>query len=105
VLTLDPLLEHQLVESLRATDSGPQLSMDPQRVELVVDETARRVRQAEDVGYSPVLVCAPALRAPLRRLVAMSAPGVAVLSYSEVSGPGLIIETVGVVSGADAVAA
>jgi flagellar biosynthesis protein FlhA len=105
VLTLDPLLEHQLVESLRLTDSGPQLSMDPARVERVVDETARRVRAVEDAGWSPVLVCAPALRAPLRRLVALSAPSVAVLSYSEVSGPGLVVETVGVVSGADAVAA
>nr|WP_255472491.1 flagellar biosynthesis protein FlhA [Quadrisphaera setariae] len=105
VLTLDPLLEHQMVESLRITDAGPQLSLDPGRVEAVVDEAARKVQMAEDAGYTPVLVCAPALRAPLRRLVAMSAPAVAVLSYSEVSGPELVIETVGVVHGANAVAA
>ncbi len=105
VLTLDPLLEHQLVETLRPTDAGPQLAMDPARVERIVDEVARRVRAVEDAGWSPVLVCAPALRAPLRRVVALTSPGVAVLSYSEVSGPGLGIETVGVVSGSEAVAA
>ncbi|MGQ7297326.1 flagellar biosynthesis protein FlhA [Quadrisphaera sp. KR29] len=105
VLTLDPLLEHQFVETLRMTDSGPQLSMDPARVERVVDEVARKVRHVEDAGWSPVLVCAPALRAPLRRVVSLTTPGVAVLSYSEVSGPGMVVETVGVVSGAEAVAA
>jgi len=105
VLTLDPLLEHQLVETLRPTESGPQLAMDPARVERVVDEVSRKVRAVEDAGWSPVLVCAPALRAPLRRVVSLTTPGVAVLSYSEVSGPGLVVETVGVVSGAEAVAA
>jgi len=105
VLTLDPLLEHQLVESLRVTDAGTQLSADPARVERLVDEVARRLASAEEHGWSAVLVCAPALRAPLRRLVAMAVPRVVALSYAEVSGPGLIIETVGVVSGADAVAA
>jgi len=105
VLTLDPLLEHQLVESLRITDAGAQLSVDPARVERLVDEVGRRLARAEDQGWAPVLVCAPALRAPLRRLVAMAVPRVVALSYAEVSGPGLLIETVGVVSGADAVAA
>ena len=105
VLTLDPLLEHQLVESLRVTDAGTQLSADPARVERLVDEVGRRLASAEEHGWSAVLVCAPALRAPLRRLVAMAVPRVVALSYAEVSGPGLIIETVGVVSGADAVAA
>ena len=105
VLTLDPLLEHQLVESLRLTDAGAQLSVDPARVERIVDEVARIVRAAEDAGTSPVMVCAPALRSPLRKLVTMAVPGVSVLSYAEVSGPGLSIETVGVISGAAAVAA
>jgi flagellar biosynthesis protein FlhA len=105
VLTLDPLLEHQLVESLRLTDSGAQLSIDPARVERLVDEVAQRLRVAEELGATPVLVCAPALRSPVRRLVAMAVPRVTVLSYSEVSGPSLTIETVGVVSGAAAVAA
>ncbi len=105
VLTLDPLLEHQLVESLRLTDSGAQLSVDPARVERIVDEMGRVMHVAEEAGISPVLVCAPALRSPLRKLVTMAVPGVSVLSYSEVSGPGLSIETVGVISGAAAVAA
>ncbi len=105
VLTLDPLLEHQMVESLRLTDSGAQLGFDPSRVERVVDDVQRRLRVAEELGTTPVLVCAPALRAPLRRLVALALPGVCVLSYSEVSGPGLSIETVGVISDAAAVAA
>ena len=105
VITLDPVLEHQLVESLRLTEAGAQLSVAPAHVERIVDEAQRRLRGAEELGGTPVVVCAPALRAPLRRLVAMAVPGVAVLSYAEVSGPGLTIETVGVIAGVPAVAA
>ena len=56
-------------------------------------------------GINPVLVCSPQLRAPLRKLILMTAPRLPVLSYSEIAGCTLRIETIGVVSGAYPVAA
>jgi flagellar biosynthesis protein FlhA len=58
---------------------------------------------AEQRGLTPVLVCSPQLRAPLRRVVRMTVPRLSVLSYGEVSAA-TRIETIGVVSGADATA-
>jgi flagellar biosynthesis protein FlhA len=52
---------------------------------------------AEAGGRPAVLVCAPAIRPALRRLVALAVPRLPVLSYTEVSGTRLTIETVGVV--------
>jgi len=52
-----------------------------------------------------VLVCAPALRPALRKVVILALDRLPVLSYAEVTGGGVRIETVGVVSGAHAIAA
>ncbi len=108
VITLDPLLEHQMAESVRPGEEGATLSLDPRRAEVVVEQVDAALRQAEDLGWSPVLVCAPVLRAPLRRLVGLAVPRLPVLSYSEAGGGGSSgprIETVGTVTGAAAVPA
>jgi flagellar biosynthesis protein FlhA len=105
VIALDPLLEQSLAEHARPGELGAVLALDPRRAEAVVTEVASRLTAAEQVGLSPVLVCAPGLRGALRRMVAVAVPRLPVLSYTEVGGPGIRIETGGTVSGADAVAA
>jgi flagellar biosynthesis protein FlhA len=104
VLTLDPLVEQQLVESVRPGELGAGLALPPGSVERLVDSAAARLRAAEDLGHSPVLVCAAPLRAPLSRLMRTSAPRLAVLSYAEID-PSLRIETLGVIANADALVA
>lgn len=105
VLTLDPGLEQALVESLRPGDGGTQLLVDPSRVESVLHQLRSAVGGAEADGRSVVLVCAPVVRPALRRLVALGLPRLPVLSYNEVTGGGLTVETVGVVRGDHAIAA
>jgi flagellar biosynthesis protein FlhA len=105
VLTLDPALEHSLVESIRQLDGGSQLLIEPARMDGLLGSLRRRVAEAEQGGRQVVLVCAPALRPALRRTVVLSLPALPVLSYSEVTGAGLQIETVGVVSDVHAIAA
>jgi flagellar biosynthesis protein FlhA len=98
-LTLDPRLEQSLLESLRPTDQGLQLLIDPGRAEALLSELSRISEVAEERGAAPVVVCSPQLRQPLRRLVQVAVPRLPVLSYSEIAGSSLRIETVGVVSG------
>ena len=52
-----------------------------------------------------MLVCAPALRPAMRRLVAAQTSGLPVLSYQEVTAVQAAIETVGVVRVAEPIAA
>ncbi len=105
VLTLEPGLEQTLVESLRPGDGGTQLLVDPTRVEVVLHQLRAAVADAEAEGRAVVLVCAPVVRPALRRLVALGLPRLPVLSYAEVTGGGLTVETVGVVRGDHAIAA
>jgi flagellar biosynthesis protein FlhA len=99
-LTLDPVLEQSLLEALRPTDQGIQLIGDPARVEAMVGELARLVQSSEQVGANPVLICSPQLRSALRRLLQVALPRLPVLSYTEITGCALRIETLGVVGGA-----
>ncbi|HUW78780.1 MAG TPA: flagellar biosynthesis protein FlhA [Candidatus Nanopelagicaceae bacterium] len=97
VLTLDPMLEQRLVESVRPGDQGSNLHMDTQALQSMIAETTRLVRGAEQGGGIPVLVCASQIRPALRRLLRGELPRLPVLSYSELRGP-LEIRTLGVVN-------
>nr|WP_205862941.1 flagellar biosynthesis protein FlhA [Planosporangium thailandense] len=104
-ITFDPRLEQSLLESLRPSDNGMQLLVDTVRAETMVDELNHLIETAEQRGATPVVVCSPQLRLPLRRLLQMAVPRLPVLSYSEIAQCALRVETVGVVSGAYSIAA
>jgi flagellar biosynthesis protein FlhA len=97
VITLDPLVEHALAETLRSGDHGTYLAIDPQTAEQFALAVAREAEAAEMKGIEPVLVCATQLRPPLRRLLHAAAPRLPVLAYTEL-GQQLELETIGVVN-------
>jgi flagellar biosynthesis protein FlhA len=105
VVTLDPMLEQGLLESLRPSETGAFMAIDGMRAEAMVTEAGRLVEAAEQQGITPVLACSPQLRLPLMRLLRAGSHRVQVLSYSEISGSTAQIETMGVVNGAYAGAA
>ena len=100
VMMLDPRMQQSLLESVRPSDTGIQLLPGPELVEALVTDTARQYQLMLERGIRPVLVCAPQIRLPLRRLIASTAPDLPVLSYSEVSSNAAIVETVGVIASA-----
>jgi flagellar biosynthesis protein FlhA len=97
VVTLDPLVEHALAETLRTGDNGSYLAIDPQTAEQLALAVAREAEAAEMKGVEPVLVCATQLRPSLRRLLHAAAPRLPVLAYTEL-GQQLELETIGVVN-------
>ena len=99
VMTLDPRIEHGILETLRAGESGTFLALDPDRAEQLVRMVAATAHEVEQLGEQAVLVCASQIRSALRRLLRSSVPQLHLLSYAEL-GPQLTIETMGVVSDA-----
>jgi flagellar biosynthesis protein FlhA len=105
VVTLDPQIEHQLLESMRPGDGGVFLAIDGNLAETLLSESGRIADAAEQRGLSPVMACSAQLRAPLHRLLHAGSRALPVLSYPEIAGAQIQIQTVGVVNGAYAVAA
>jgi flagellar biosynthesis protein FlhA len=105
VLMIDPALEQALLEGLRPSELGTQIVVDPSRVEGFLTSVTELFAAAESTGHSPVLVCAPALRPAIWRLVSGRIKGLPVLSYTEATAGNPSIETVGVVRSAQSISA
>ena len=105
VIMIEPTLEQNMLEGMRPSDQGTQILMDPARIEAVLASVRASVATVEASGLSAVLVCAPALRPAIRRLISTQTGGLPVLSYQEVTSANVTIETVGVVRGTDSISA
>jgi flagellar biosynthesis protein FlhA len=103
VIMIDPQLGQSMLEGMQPSEQGTQILLDPARIEAVLGSLREAVAGVERNGQTAVLVCAPALRPAIRRLVSAQSGGLPVLSYQEVTSANVGIETVGVVRGADAI--
>jgi flagellar biosynthesis protein FlhA len=96
-LTVDPSLESELAEGLRAGEQGVVLALDGNLVQRLVSDIAALTTASEQRGEVPVLLVSGPLRLPLRRLLRSSFPQLPVIGFAEAIGT-THIETVGQVS-------
>ena len=97
VISFEPMLEQRMLEALRPSDEGNVVAIDVETGQGMLTELARIVGDVENGNQTPVLVCAPQLRAAVRRMVQPAFDRLPVLSYREVSG-NVAIRSVGVVT-------
>ncbi|MBD7999951.1 MULTISPECIES: flagellar biosynthesis protein FlhA [Oerskovia] len=106
VVTIAPVLEQAMLAGRQpGGEHGTVIVVDPARLDAFRTSVADVAESARAVGHDVVLVCAPSLRPAIRRLVATQLADLAVLSYTEVTSGNALIETVGVVNDAPAIAA
>jgi flagellar biosynthesis protein FlhA len=86
VLTLHPPLEQRILETMRPGEHGPAVGLDPESGQAMLTRLAQLTSDVENRNIRPVLVCAPQVRAAVRRFVQPVAPRLPVLSYAELSG-------------------
>jgi flagellar biosynthesis protein FlhA len=96
-ISLDPMVEQEVSDSIAQTADGEYLVMEPSRAQLLVSQLKEQVDGALAHGGRPVLLCSARVRRHLRRLCEQSLPQLPVCSYNEVM-PGIRVETVGVVA-------
>ncbi|HEX8611908.1 MAG TPA: flagellar biosynthesis protein FlhA [Telluria sp.] len=84
VLTLDPTIEHSLMQSVRAADANSRLVVEPKFAEQLL---ARLMAQSERMmknNMMPVLLCSPDLRRHVRALSERVIPHMRILSLAEI---------------------
>ena len=94
VLSLDPILERELIAALGAEAASTRL--DAVHLQAMIDQIRDLNLRAEADGHQPVLICSPALRRPLTRMLEGTENAPPVLSFREI-GPQVQIATVGTV--------
>ncbi|NVL89376.1 MAG: flagellar biosynthesis protein FlhA [Desulfobacterales bacterium] len=86
VLTLEQGVEDILVNSIKHTEHGSYLSVEPNMATSIADSASKEIEKVVATGFQPVLLCSPALRRHFRRMVEQFAPSIMVFSHSELPG-------------------
>ncbi|MBI1336374.1 MAG: flagellar biosynthesis protein FlhA [Phycisphaera sp.] len=95
-VSLDPMLEDQLVSYIDRGPEGTTVSLPPAVGNKITATILRELNRLMQAGHQPVVLASPQVRAQVRRLLEPHLPGAGVLGYNEVS-KGVEVESVGLV--------
>ncbi len=98
VISFDPQLEQRMLESMRPGEQGAMIALDPVTGQSMLTQLSQFLTEAENQNIRPTLVCAPQVRAAVRRMVRPALSSLAVVSYQELTGANQV-RSVGVVTG------
>ncbi len=97
VLTVDPKLEQDIMASVKQSEQGAYITLDPERVKKLIDNLRTELGKLEGMGASPIVLTSPIVRMYFRRLVEEYFHDLAVVSYNEVESD-VELQSVGMVS-------
>ena len=97
VVTLDPKIEQEIMASIKQTESGAFLNLDPGRSRAIIDSVGRETQKLENLGKSPIIITSPIVRMYFRRLTEDYYRDLVVVSYNEVES-NVELQSVGMVT-------
>ena len=97
IVTVDPKIEQEIMQNVKQTEQGAYLSMDPERIRLIMESTREEVNKLEELGRNPIVVCSPIVRMYFKRMSDDYFEDLIVVSYNEIE-PGIELESVGMVT-------
>ncbi len=84
VFTLDTALENQIIASVKKSDQGSYLAMDPDTIHKIVGAFQSQYEKVKEVIPSPIVLSSPIVRIYFKRLIDQFVPNVIVLSFNEI---------------------
>ncbi len=97
VVTLDPKVEQEIMGSVKQTESGAFLNLDPNRSRAIIDSVGKEVQKLENLGKSPIVITSPIVRMYFKRLTEDYYRELVVVSYNEVES-NVELQSVGMVT-------
>lgn len=84
VLTLDTETENKIVASVKKSEQGSYLAMDPQTIQQLIASLNEQINKVKDVVPMPIVLTSPIVRIYFKKLIDQFIPNVTVLSFSEI---------------------
>ncbi|MCI8528626.1 MAG: flagellar biosynthesis protein FlhA [Lachnospiraceae bacterium] len=97
VVTLDPKVEQEIMGSVKQTENGAFLNLDPNRSRAIIDSVGKEVQKLENLGKSPIIITSPIVRMYFKRLTEDYYKELVVVSYNEVEA-NVELQSVGMVT-------
>ncbi len=97
VVTLDPKLEQEIMSSVKQTEQGAYLTLDPERTKAIVNATGKEIEKLDSLGKNQIIITSPIVRMYFKRLVEDYYKDLSVVSYNEIES-NVELQSVGMVT-------
>ncbi len=97
VITLDPGVEQEIMASVKQTEQGAYLTIDPEKTKAIMDALEQEIRKLEELGKNPIIITSPIVRMYFKKLTEDYFRDLIVVSYNEVES-NVELQSVGMVS-------
>ena len=97
VVTLDPKIEQEIMSSVKQTEQGAYLNLDPERTKKIMDSLGNEVTKLENLGKNPIVITSPIVRIYFKRLTEDYFRDLIVISYNEIE-TNIELQSVGMVT-------
>ena len=97
VVTLDPKVEQEIMDSVKQTEQGSYLTLDPEITKEIIDSVQAEIRKLEDLGKNPIIITSPIVRMYFKRLMQDYFKDLIVISYNEIDS-NVELQSVGMVT-------
>ena len=97
VVTLDPKIEQDIMDSVKQTEQGAYLTLDPDASQSIINAVNEEITKLQNLGKSPIIITSPIVRMYFKKLTSDYFKDLVVISYNEIDS-NVELQSVGMVS-------
>ncbi|MDI9508436.1 MAG: flagellar biosynthesis protein FlhA [Bacillota bacterium] len=97
VVTLDPKVEQEIMDSVKQTEQGAYLALDPEITREIINSVQSEINKLEELGKNPIIITSPIVRMYFKRLTQEYFRDLTVVSYNEIDS-NVELQSVGMVT-------
>ena len=97
VVTLDPQVEQEIMASVKQTEQGAYITLEPDRIRAIMKSLQEEVKKLEDMGRNPIVITSPIVRMYFKKLTGDYYKDLIVISYNEIESD-VELQSVGMVT-------
>ena len=97
VITLDPKVEQEIMSSVKQTEQGAYLTLDPDKTKAIINSVENEIQKLESLGKNAIIITSPIVRMYFKKLTEDYFKDLIVVSYNEVES-NVELQSVGMVT-------
>ncbi len=97
VVTLDPKVEQDIMGSVKQTEQGAYLTLDPEKTKAIIASVETEIAKLQNIGKNPIIITSPIVRMYFKKLTEDYFKDLIVVSYNEVES-NVELQSVGMVT-------
>jgi len=97
VVTLDPKVEQDIMDSVKQTEQGAYITLDPAKTKKILNSMEAEMKKLENQGKVPIIITSPIVRMYFKKLTKDYFKDLIVISYNEIES-NVELQSIGVVT-------